>query len=111
MKKLTLFLVSILLLPSCDFLKNSSGDNQKAAKKGAEQFIYDNKWENTTYSCSPEDSDGDGYITCSIYRKGELPVQVECVGHRYLSKNFGCKLVNTRSIEFQQMYMQNPPNL
>lgn len=32
----------------------------------------------TGVSCNSYDSDGDGYISCVIYRSSEAPLQIEC---------------------------------
>ena len=68
MKKIGLLLVMLVGCAKADF---------EAAKKSAEEYSK-NVPNATGVSCVQSDSDGDGYCSCTIFRKDEDPLAIEC---------------------------------
>lgn len=68
-------------------------DHEKAETAAAE---YAKKLPGSTgqVSCVPADSDGDGYVSCSIFMKKGPPTAVECRSLPY--KAGGCKIAAVR---------------
>lgn len=59
-------------------------------KTEAETFARSMGESYTGINCVTYDSDGDGYVSCTIFRSGKDPLPIECA--RKWSRNSGCKL-------------------
>ena len=72
------------------FWVNYSGTNHDSAKEAAAEYAAELKIDVRAISCVGMDSDGDGYVSCTIMPKaeGSDPIQVECTG---VSLNSGCR--------------------
>lgn len=68
----------------------SACEDQKAeATASAKDYAEEMKWDVNAISCVNQDTDGDGYVSCTIsVKEGEAKVDkhVECVG----DTEFGC---------------------
>lgn len=80
---------------------NLSGDNERKAKAEAQQYgkeMFGDSYQGV--SCASADTDGDGYVTCSISVKqpnGTLEVVgIECAGAWNINNNKGCRPQNMR---------------
>lgn len=47
-------------------------------------------------SCVERDSDGDGYVSCTIFRKGKDPIALECAYGGFWSAGPGCKMAQPK---------------
>lgn len=71
----------------------STADVQKATKQ-AEEFAK-HMPEATGVTCNDSDSDGDGYVSCTVFRGDKDPLALSCGAQRFCSCNCasGCKLM------------------
>src|SRR5688572_29258786 len=74
---------------------NTSGRNKKAAEEYAMEFAKKMGEVITAVTCVNSDTDGDGYVSCTIFRKERDPFGVECAGAWTL--NEGCKIPKIRA--------------
>ena len=68
--------------------------NSDVANESAREFIR--SLPNTTaVTCAETDSDGDGYVTCTVFRGVGEPLPIECGSERFCIWNCkrGCKYV------------------
>lgn len=65
--------------------------NVDAANAAAEEFVK--KIEGATgFECAQQDTDGDGYVSCTVFRKGADPLLIECGSERFcVNCARGCK--------------------
>lgn len=56
----------------------------------ARTFARNTGDEITGVSCVDRDTDGDGYVSCTVFRRGKDPLAIECA--RGWTMNRGCKL-------------------
>jgi len=72
----------------------ATGIDHEAAVKEARQFANDNSMADANVSCVNTDSDGDGYVSCTLsLKRADGSVQftpIECAAK--LNLNSGCKL-------------------
>jgi prepilin-type N-terminal cleavage/methylation domain-containing protein len=72
------------------FATSCSGSGQRnAAKQEATQWAKELNLELTGISCADYDSDGDGYVSCTLAMKGGETKQIECRGA--YSIGHGCR--------------------
>lgn len=70
-----------------------SNTNLGAANAAAEDFVK-RMPEATGFSCADQDTDGDGYVTCTVFRRGLDPIPIQCGSERYcVNCARGCKYV------------------
>lgn len=52
------------------------------------------------FSCAEVDTDNDGYVTCTVFRGSEEPMQIQCGSERWCIWNCarGCKYVPAMKI-------------
>jgi len=82
---------------------NVDGSAQEKATQEAQAFAAQ-AYPGATVACSGGDSDGDGYVTCSVFPQGDdhrPPFSIQCVT-AYAMSPWGCKLTNA---------ITNPQNL
>jgi prepilin-type N-terminal cleavage/methylation domain-containing protein len=73
----------------------TSGDEtKKAATHDAAKFVKELGWQVTGISCADIDSDGDGYVSCTIAKKDGTTDFVECRGA--YSFGHGCRMPKLR---------------
>lgn len=82
---LTLFVVVGFLTRGCWFNRATQSTTDDAKAFAVKMGETDPKVECTTY-----DTDGDGYVSCTVFRKDKDPVAIECA--RGFSMNSGCRL-------------------
>ena len=73
--------------------------NADPAKARQEAEEYASHVENSSgVECNDTDSDGDGYISCTVFRKGEDPLAISCGAENWCAFNCasGCKLTPAR---------------
>lgn len=89
MRKLAL----TLTLASCTF-----ADVEKA-KRFAQDFSK-NIPGATGVDCNDSDSDGDGYVSCTVFRGDKEPIAISCGAENYCACNCakGCKLTPARMV-------------
>jgi hypothetical protein len=47
----------------------------------------------TGINCMKYDSDGDGYVSCTLFLRDKPPLAVDCAAHSFMSwRNSGCRL-------------------
>ncbi len=68
--------------------KGCSGGGDKA-RDSAYDFAKQMGVPFTGVTCVDMDSDGDGYVSCTVFRTGQDPYPIECA--REWSRNKGCK--------------------
>lgn len=71
-----------------------NADVDKARKEAVE---YAKHFENVTgVDCNASDSDGDGYVSCTIFRSDADPVPIACGAENYCVTNCaeGCKMLS-----------------
>ncbi len=94
LRKSWLWLLFVIALVACSSRELATGE--------AKQYAADMGYEVLGISCTDIDSDGDGYVTCSVRVKGDTqPLDLQCAAKATL--NTGCKptqpkLVNKTSI-------------
>lgn len=89
MKKL---LIIFVVLAACHH-----ADVGKAKKEAAE---YAKHFQNVTgVECNASDSDGDGYVSCTIFRSDADPVPIACGAENWCITNCaeGCKMLSLPS--------------
>jgi hypothetical protein len=69
---------------------NHSGENQSTAKSTAAHYAKELGIEVRALTCAKMDSDGDGYVSCTIMPTEGPPMMVECTGA--WTYNEGCRL-------------------
>lgn len=76
----------------------SHADADKALKE-AKDFAknIDNA---TGVTCNDSDSDGDGYVSCTVFRKGADPLAISCGAENWCVTNCakGCKVTPIRPV-------------
>jgi hypothetical protein len=81
------FTLCALLVTAC-----SHADPNKALQE-AKDFVknIDNA---TNVTCNDSDSDGDGYVSCTVFRKGADPLAISCGAENWCMTNCakGCKI-------------------
>jgi hypothetical protein len=84
MKKILLLM---LVVGSC----NADVDK---ARKEAREFIKHIPGA-TDVTCNPSDSDGDGYVSCTVFRGDKDPLAISCGAENFCACNCarGCKLM------------------
>jgi hypothetical protein len=70
---------------------NYTGANKQQAEKNAKEWANEMGFEGAKIKCNKMDTDGDGYVSCSMNHNGEL-TQVECAGESLIVRNEGCRL-------------------
>ena len=75
---------------SCRSAVSSKGEAERSAKAWAAQL----GGEVTGVNCTRNDTDGDGYVSCTIFRKDKDPISVDCAAR--FTMNDGCRLSKTR---------------
>lgn len=43
-------------------------------------------------TCMEIDSDGGGYVSCTVFRESAPPIGIECAARTFLSPNRGCRM-------------------
>jgi prepilin-type N-terminal cleavage/methylation domain-containing protein len=69
---------------------NVSGRSADLAVEGAQKWARDMGYANVFISCVDIDSDGDGYVSCTVREDGKSPIQIECAGA--FTMNNGCRM-------------------
>ena len=66
--------------------------DSEAANASAREFIK-NMPGSTGVVCADTDTDGDGYVTCTVFRGTQEPLQIQCGSQRWCVANCarGCK--------------------
>jgi prepilin-type N-terminal cleavage/methylation domain-containing protein len=82
-----------ILLFSCRGMM-SGETTKRAATNDAETFVRELGWQVTGISCADVDSDGDGYVSCTIAKKDGTSDFVECRGA--YSFGHGCRVPKLR---------------
>lgn len=65
-------IIAAMLIANCGYI-DRDGPNREARKHARELGMR-----NFRVSCVSMDTDGDGYVSCTIKEKGEAPYNVEC---------------------------------
>lgn len=89
------FAALVLVIASCQAVGNYSGASKEAAVKEAKAYAAELDLKNPKVSCAGYDSDGDGYLSCTILSDGQEPLQAECAGSFQLTAS-GCRLVKAK---------------
>ena len=86
-------LTLLLCLP---FAACHNADSSKATAE-ANEFIK-HIADATGVSCNDSDSDGDGYVSCTVFRGSKDPLAISCGAENYCAFNCatGCKLTPVR---------------
>lgn len=91
--------VGIILVLGSAFLIRSCSDSKEAAEEEARAYARSMNLNAKGVSCMTRDTDGDGYVSCSISVLGkdgsERVEPVECAS-RWSWNNSGCKVPMTR---------------
>jgi hypothetical protein len=76
----------VIALAAC-----SHADADKA-KREAQDFMQHIDGA-TSVECNDTDSDGDGYVSCTVFRKGDDPLPISCGAEKWCVANCatGCK--------------------
>ena len=85
MKTLVVILLSSLFLVACG---QSESDIVANAKTNAEAYAQNLGAGAKVLSCSSQDSDNNGYVSCDLQKGDGTPVSVEC---SYQRGSSGCK--------------------
>lgn len=86
--KTIFILCAVFAFTACD------RTDEQAAEKSAIEYSQNIEGATGKVSCTADDSDGDGYVSCSIFVKGESPVNVQCGAEKYcFNCARGCKYV------------------
>jgi len=85
MKKLTLLPLVFLLTACPNWTGAHKGEAESQAATYAKEMDYDVK----ATSCVRQDTDGDGYVSCTIRLADDTTLNVECAGAYNL--NSGCR--------------------
>ena len=72
-----LFVISFIVLFFGSIFWNAFGGNQRVAEKAAKKYAA-NIPGVTNIQCNRYDSDADSYVTCTLFRGAEKPMQIEC---------------------------------
>jgi hypothetical protein len=86
-----LLLIVVVLGARC--VASVSGADHTHAEKQAREWAERNLAPGLTVECARVDSDGDGYISCTVFqRRADIiePIAIECA--RALSWNDGCRM-------------------
>lgn len=79
--------IAVLLLTAC------RTTNKEAADRAAREFIR-NFPNATGVSCADQDTDRDGYVTCTVFRGNLEPETIQCGSETYcINCARGCKYV------------------
>ena len=85
MKKILIILV--LLLSACD------RTDHEAANRAAQEYMTHIPHA-TSVECADQDTDGDGYVTCTVFRGDLEPMPIQCGSEKYCYNCArGCKYV------------------
>jgi len=91
-KTLTLLALPVLLtLTACP---NMTGAHKSVAEQEAKDWAAELKLEVDAVTCREKDTDGDGYVSCTIKTKDGKLLERECAGARSTSnlvRNSGCR--------------------
>ena len=94
MKNASSLAIKISITVTC--LVSVAGCNRTdidAANQSAAEFIR-HVPNATGVTCADQDSDGDGYVTCTVFRGSEDPMTIQCGSERFcLNCARGCKFV------------------
>ena len=74
---------------------NVDGTSQREAEKGARAFAKELGVQISGLSCAGTDSDGDGYVSCTIAKTDGSLLAIECAGA--LTMNRGCRVPKLRA--------------
>lgn len=86
-KTITITFLILVCLVSFSCTRNQRKNAAKAAALEYAQELFPNKEVNAT--CSTDDSDGDGYISCDVV-VGDNIYPIECT-YSYIGRTTGCK--------------------
>lgn len=75
-------------------LTTVTGADQNAAKDNADKWAKELGAEVVGISCAKNDSDGDGYVSCTVRTKDNNIQQIECA--KLITFNTGCRLPKFR---------------
>ncbi|HSX22289.1 MAG TPA: hypothetical protein VLE97_05890 [Gaiellaceae bacterium] len=92
MKQLGMLVVLLALAAACH-----NADVDEATK---EANAYAKHFQNvTSVECNASDSDGDGYVSCTIFRADADPVPIACGAENWCVANCakGCKMLSLPS--------------
>ncbi len=72
---------------------NGSGWHKERAERNAQQFLDELHLEHTGVSCVRNDTDGDGYVSCTVALSSHETLALECAGFNLFSifQNEGCR--------------------
>lgn len=86
-----LVFVLVISFASCNAVGNLSGESKKAANAAALKYAAELGFQNPRASCAGADSDGDGYVSCSIFADNlKEPYSAECAA-AYTIMVDGCR--------------------
>ncbi len=85
--------VTVFSLASSSCVTNAAGWHKEAAEKNAKQFLQELNMKYDGVSCVKHDSDGDGYVSCTVALPESQTLALECAGFRFVSafSNEGCR--------------------
>lgn len=86
---IVLSVVAIIAIIGMLFLGGAMGWNKESAEKNAQVFISGLELDVDKLQCNGNDSDGDGYVSCTFKMKDGSTRQYECVGWSWF--NEGCR--------------------
>lgn len=70
-----------IIMNGCTAVGNMNGASKQAAEKEAASYANELGLENAKVSCGGADSDGDGYLSCTIMSSSlAQPYAAECAG-------------------------------
>lgn len=70
-----------------------------AVEQSAKEFAQKGglKLQGAGASCVSYDSDGDGYVSCTLFLEGGQTMAIECAGHTWTGKwNSGCRVAQMK---------------
>ena len=72
----------------------SGGETKEAATRDAKKYVAELGWDVSGIACADVDSDGDGYVSCTIAKKNGTNEFVEC--RAAYAFGHGCRIPKLR---------------
>ena len=81
--------IVLLFLAACETVDASR------AQRYADEYTAKHFSASSTVECARADSDGDGYVSCTVFEKDHDPVSIQCGAEKWCARNCaeGCKYV------------------